>query len=94
VDFLNGVVTETLFYSRIGIAIYKSHPLFFKNEVTLSDFSDSGFLRYCPTDVPLEQDFMYRLCRSCGFTPRILAEFDDFEEFLFSFEMGEAWRDL
>lgn len=89
-DFLSGVVTETMFYSRIGIAIYKSHPLFFENAVTLADFRDSGFLRYSPTNIPLEQDFMHTLCEAGGFTPRIVSEFDDFEEFLFSIEMGEG----
>jgi len=90
VDFLSGVVTETLFYSRVGIVIYKSHPLFFKPDVTLADFADSGFLRYKPTDIPLEKDFMYCLCKDSGFAPKVVAEFDDFEEFLFSIEMGEG----
>ncbi|MBQ9980015.1 MAG: LysR family transcriptional regulator [Oscillospiraceae bacterium] len=90
VEFLKDVVTEVLFRTRVGIVIYKSHPLFFKPDVTLADFYDSGFLRYNPTDIPLERDFVYNLCKDSGFTPKVIAEFTDFEEFLFSIEMGEG----
>lgn len=90
VRWLQGVNTLTLFYSRVGIAIHKKHPLFHKKDVNLSDFKDSVFLRYSPTELELKDDFLYQLCKNFNFEPKIAAEFDDFEEFLFSIEMGEG----
>lgn len=90
VNTLEGVDRLTLFYSRVGIVIHKKHPLFYKKDVKLSDFRDSVFLRYKPTDIKWQDDFLYNICRSFGFEPKIAAEFDDFEEFLFSIEMGEG----
>lgn len=90
VKALQGIVKETLYYSRMGIVIHKRHPLFYKKEVTLADFRDSEFLRYCSTDLKKEDDFLYNICNYYGFEPNVVAEFDDFEEFLFSVEMGEG----
>lgn len=87
---LQGVERQTLYYSRVGIVVHKRHPLFYKKEVKLSDFRDSDFLRYNPTDVKKEDDFLYNICKYYGFEPRVAGEFDDFEEYLFSIEMGEG----
>ena len=70
--------------------VHKRHPLFYKKEVSLADFKDSEFLRYNPTEVKKEDDFLYNICRYFGFEPHVVAEFDDFEEYLFSIEMGEG----
>lgn len=87
---LQDVERVTLFYSRVGIVIHKKHPLFYKKEVSLNDFRDSDFLRYQTTDIKKEDDFLFNVCKYFGFEPRIVAQFDDFEEFLFSIEMGEG----
>lgn len=88
VRWLNGVSTLTLFYTRVGIVIHRNHPLYRKKEVTLADFADSSFLRYKPTEIPLESDYLYLLCQHYGFEPCITAQFEDFEEFLFAIESG------
>jgi DNA-binding transcriptional LysR family regulator len=77
-----------LFYSRVGIVIHRSHPLFRKKDVTLKDFADSNFIRYKPTEIPLSSDYLYRICTACGFEPRIIEQYEDFEEFLFAAETG------
>ncbi len=87
---LPGMEKQTLYYSRVGIVVHKRHPLFYKKEVSLADFKDSEFLRYNPTEVKKEDDFLYNICRYFGFEPHVVAEFDDFEEYLFSIEMGEG----
>ena len=90
VKYHENVTKLTLFYSRVGIVIHKRHPLFHKKDVSLSDFKDSVFLRYDPTNIKPEDDFMYNICRYYGFEPKIAATFDYFEEFLFSIEMGDG----
>ena len=90
VKMVKGVEKLTLFYSRIGIAIHKTHPLFFKRDLTLADFKDSNFLRYLPMALEPEDDYMINICRKYGFYPRIAAEVEDFDELLFLLEMGEG----
>lgn len=90
VKSLQDVERQTLFYSRVGIVVHKSHPLFYKKKVSLIDFKDSVFLRYQSTDIKKADDYLYNICNYFGFDPKIAAEFDDFEEFLFSIEMGEG----
>lgn len=87
---MQDVDKATLYYSRVGIVVHKKHPLFYKKEVTLADFKDSAFLRYLPVEIPKEDDYVYNICKYFGFEPKIVAQFDDFEEYLFSVEMGEG----
>lgn len=90
VKMVQGVEKLTLFYSRVGIVIHKKHPLFHKKNVKLSDFKDSVFLRYLPMKLKPEDDYLHKICAAFGFEPKIAAEFEDFEELLFSIEMGEG----
>ncbi len=91
VKIMQGVEKLTLFYARIGIAIHNSHPLFYKKNLTVADFKDSMFLRYLPMkQMKQEDDFMIQICKFYGFVPKILAEYDDFEEYLLAVEMGEG----
>ena len=87
---MHDVEKLALYYSRVGIVVHKNHPLFYKKKVTLADFKDSLFLRYLPTEIKKEEDYLFNICRYYGFEPKIAAEFDDFEEYLFSCEMGEG----
>lgn len=87
---LQDVEKATLYYSRVGIVVHKKHPLFYKKEVSLADFRDSAFLRYLPVELEREEDYIFNICKYFGFEPKIIAQFDDFEEFLFSVEMGEG----
>ena len=90
VKMVQGVEKLTLFYSRVGIVIHKKHPLFHKKNIKLSDFKDSVFLRYLPMQLKPEDDYLHNICAAFGFQPKIAAEFEDFEELLFSIEMGEG----
>lgn len=90
VKMVQGVEKLTLFYSRVGIVIHKKHPLFHKKNIKLSDFADSVFLRYLPMKLKPEDDYLHNICAAFGFEPKIAAEFEDFEELLFSIEMGEG----
>lgn len=90
VKMVQGVEKLTLFYSRVGIVIHKSHPLFHKKDVKLSDFKDSLFLRYLPMKLKPEDDYLHNICAAFGFEPKIAAEYEDFEELLFSIESGEG----
>lgn len=90
VKMAKNVEKLTLFYSRVGIVIHKKHPLFFKKNVTLADFKDSQFLRYKPTEMDPEDDYLINICGEYGFYPKITAEIEDFEEFLFLIETGEG----
>ncbi len=80
----------TLFYSRVGIVLHKKNPFFYKKDVSLADFKDSVFLRYKPTDLLPADDYLINICAAYGFYPKISAEFEDFDEFLFNLEMGEG----
>lgn len=90
VKMVRNVEKLTLFYSRVGIVIHKKHPLFFKKNVTLADFKDSLFLRYKPMEMNPEDDYLINICAEFGFYPKITAEIEDFEEFLFLIETGEG----
>ena len=90
VKSMHDVEQLALYYSRAGIVVHKNHPLFYKKKVTLAAFKDSLFLRYLPTEIKKEEDYLFNICRYYGFEPKIAAEFDDFEEYLFSCEMGEG----
>ncbi|MCC8028732.1 MAG: LysR family transcriptional regulator [Lachnospiraceae bacterium] len=90
VKMVQGVEKVTLFYSRVGIVIHKSHPLFRKKDVLLSDFKDSHFLRYLPMKLKPEDDYFLNICAAFGFEPNVAAEFEDFEELLLAIEMGEG----
>lgn len=90
VKMVKGVEKLTLFYSRVGIVVHKKHPLFFKKDATLADFKDSPFLRYKPMEMKPEDDYLINICEAFGFYPRITAEIEDFEEFLFLLETGEG----
>ncbi len=90
VKMVQGVEKLTLFYSRVGIVIHKSHPLFRKKDVKLSDFRDSPFLRYLPMKLKPEDDYLHNICAAFGFEPKVAAEFEDFEELLLAIEMGEG----
>ena len=90
VKMVQGVEKLTLFYSRVGIVIHKKHPLFHKKNVKVSDFKDSDFLQYLPMKLKPEDDYLHNICGAFGFEPKIAAQFEDFEEFLFSIEMGEG----
>lgn len=87
---LNNVNSISLFHSQVGIVIHRNHPLFKQQEVSLNDFANSDFLRYKPTEIPLEEDYLYQLCIFFGFEPNVKLEFEDFEEFLFAIESGEG----
>lgn len=87
---MNGVESLTLFYSRVGLVIHKSHPLFHKKNVSIEDFKDSPMIRYKPGDIPLQEDFLYCICRYYGFEPKVINEYQDFEEVLSAVEMGEG----
>lgn len=87
---LKNVDSITLFESQVGIVLHKNHPCFDRQEVSLADLSGYDFLRYKPTDIPLEEDFLYQVCVYFGFEPHLKAEFEDFEEFLFAIESGEG----
>ncbi|SDB26510.1 LysR family transcriptional regulator [Eubacterium oxidoreducens] len=88
VRWLSGITTQALFYSRVGIAIHRNHPLFRKKDVSLSDFADMAFIRYKPTEIPLKSDYLYLICKNFGFEPHIVEEYEDFEDFLFAIETG------
>ncbi len=91
VSMVQGVEKLTLAYSRVGVVIHKNHPLFLKKNLTLEDFKDSMFLRYLPSkQMKQEDDYLYQLCTFYDFVPQILAEYDDFEEFLLAIELGEG----
>ncbi len=90
VKMVRGVEKLTLFYSRVGIAVHKKHPLFFKKNVTLADFKDSSFLRYLPMELKPEDDYLIKVCGVFGFYPRITAQIEDFDELLYLLEMGEG----
>lgn len=90
VKLVQGVQKLTLYYSRVGIVIHKSHRLFHKKDVKLSDFKDSVFLSYLPMKLKPEDDYLHKICAAFGFEPKIAAEFEDFEEILFAIEMGEG----
>lgn len=87
---LRNVDSISLFHSPVGIAIHKNHSIFEQENVSLKDFADSDFLRYKPTDIPLEEDYLYQICIYFGFEPHVKEEFEDFEEFLFAIESGEG----
>lgn len=87
---LKNVDAITMFDSPVGIVIHKNHSMFEQEKVSLKDFKNSHFLRYKPTDIPLDEDFLYQLCVFCGFEPKIIKEFENFEEFLFAIESGEG----
>ncbi|MCD7980727.1 MAG: LysR family transcriptional regulator [Clostridiales bacterium] len=90
VKMVQGVEKVTLFYSRVGIVIHKSHPLFHKKDVLLSDFKESPFLQYLPMKLKPEDDYLHNICAAFGFEPHITAQFEDFEELLLAIEMGEG----
>jgi len=90
VKMVQGVDKLTLFYSRVGIVIHKSHPLFRKRDVKLSDFKDSPFLQYLPMKLKPEDDYLHNICAAFDFEPKVAAEFEDFEELLLAIEMGEG----
>ena len=90
VKMVRGVEKLTLFYSRVGIAVHKKHPLFFKKNVTLADFKDSSFLRYLPMELKPEDDYLIKVCSVFGFYPKITAQIEDFDELLYLLEMGEG----
>ncbi|SHI80522.1 LysR family transcriptional regulator [Parasporobacterium paucivorans] len=87
---LKNVEALSLFESQVGIVLHKNFPCFGDEEISLSDLSGYDFIRYKPTDIPLEEDFLYQVCVYFGFEPRVKAEFEDFEEFLFAIESGEG----
>ena len=87
---LKNLDKETLFYAKVGLVIHKSHPLYNKENITLSDLKDSPFIRYKPTDMLPEEDYMIAICRQVGFEPQIAVEVEEFNEFLFAIEMGEG----
>lgn len=79
-----------LFDSRVGIVCHKNNPAFYKKKVTLADFKDSEFLRYLPMNLTPEDDYLINICEAYGFYPKITAEIEDFDEFMFRMEMGEG----
>lgn len=87
---LKNVKSVTLHNNPLRIVLHRDHPLFNEENIKLKDLSDSNFLRYKPTDLPLEEDYLFQLCRHFGFTPNIVAEYEDFEEFLYSIEIGKG----
>jgi DNA-binding transcriptional LysR family regulator len=87
---LNNVKSVTLHNNPLRIVIHKNHPLFNEKNIKLSDLKDSKFLRYKPTDLPLEKDYLFQLCKHFGFTPNIVSEYEDFEEFMYSIEVGNG----
>jgi DNA-binding transcriptional LysR family regulator len=90
VKMVKNVDKLTLFYSRVGIVIHKKNPFFFKKHVTLADFKDSTFLSYRPMEIAPEDDFLIQICAEFGFTPKIAAHIESFDEFMFRMEMGEG----
>ena len=87
---MNNLDKLTLFYARVGLVLHKNHPLYNKADVTLADFKDSPFIRYKPMEMEDSQDYMLSICRECGFEPNIAVTAEDFNQFLFSIEMGEG----
>jgi DNA-binding transcriptional LysR family regulator len=80
----------TLLENPLRVVIHRNHPLFKHDNVKLSDLSDSPFLQYKPTDLPEKDDYLFNLCRHFGFSPKIVAEFEDFDEFLYAVESGKG----
>lgn len=87
---LTSVDSISLFQTQVGIAIHRKNSIFKQEHVTLKDFASFDFLRYKPTDIPLEEDYMYQLCLAHGFEPKVKEEYEDFEDFLFAIESGEG----
>ncbi len=90
VKMVKNVDKLTLFYSRVGIAIHKKNPYFFKKHVTLLDFKDSPFLSYRPMEIAPEDDYLIQICDAFGFAPKIVAHIEEFDEYMFRMEMGEG----
>jgi DNA-binding transcriptional LysR family regulator len=87
---LSNVTSVTLHDNPLRIVMHKSHPLFKKGDISLSDLADSNFLRYKPTDLPEDKDYLFLLCHHFGFSPKIVNEYEDFEEFLYAIEAGRG----
>ncbi len=90
VCMLSNVTAVTLHNNPLRIVMHRNHPLFKSNDVKLSDLADSNFLRYKPTDLPEDQDYLFQLCHHFGFSPKIYEEYEDFEEFLYAIEAGKG----
>ena len=77
-------------YLDAGVVIHKRNPLFLQEHIGIDDIRQLEFIRYDPFGIPLQDDYLYNVCKEKGFTPNVVCHRDNFEEFLFDMEMGNG----
>ncbi|NLP29608.1 MAG: LysR family transcriptional regulator [Clostridiales bacterium] len=87
---MNNTIEQTIYFNPLCILIHRDHELFDTNDLELSDLASADFLRYNPCSVPIEKDYLFKVCKTYGFYPNIVSEYKDFEEFLYAAEAGKG----
>ncbi len=82
------VIWDTFFKAKPYVFMSSSHPLAGKKDLKLEDMKDEGFVMVSRDESPTSYDTTIALCRSHGFTPKIIKEMPNVESVLFSVESG------
>ncbi len=80
--------TYTLYRKSPAIAMYKTHPLASKKELTLIDLKDENFVVISRQESPGGYQRLIDSCAAEGFAPKIVREPRSLESLLLCVEMG------
>ena len=90
IKILRNISHTTLYEDEVGLVMHKSHPLYKKENISIEDMKEFPFLRYLPSPMSDEEDYLMRICKEAGFKPVIKSETESFNKFFFLTEMGDA----
>jgi DNA-binding transcriptional LysR family regulator len=81
---------EVLYTSHGLIAYGKKHPLAKKRKVKASDFKNETFMHVSAIESPYAAIRTTKICKSCGFAPKKVAEFPNLDSVFLALENGEG----
>lgn len=88
VDDISEFEGYVLYEKQPAIAMYRSHPLARKKELTLSDLKNEHFIVISRHESPGGYQRLMDSCAAVGFTPKIVREPRSLESLLLCVEMG------
>lgn len=88
IDDSLGILSDIVYKGNGYIVMEASHQLINKNNLTLEDFKDENFIMIERDESPKGFDGIISLCKTHGFTPKIVKQLPNVESLILCVESG------
>ncbi len=83
------ILWKEIFHSQNAVFIHKSHPLFYEEVHSFSEFKQYPFLTLSPAVYPHYYHLLENVCRTHGFTPLISASVSNTNSIRYNLSLGK-----